>query len=34
MFFLYIQAIIFLYGAELNRSVADFRGDSLCRKEK
>jgi membrane protein len=25
MFFLYIQAIIFLYGAEINRSVMDFR---------
>lgn len=32
MFFLYIQAIIFLYGAEVNRSIADFRGKSLCRK--
>ena len=32
MFFLYIQAIIFLYGAEVNRSIADFRGNSLCRK--
>ena len=32
MFFLYIQAIIFLYGAEMNRSIADFRGNSLCRK--
>jgi len=29
MFFLYIQALIFLYGAELNRSIADFRGTSL-----
>ena len=33
MFFLYIQAIIFLYGAELNRSIADFRGAPLCRQE-
>jgi membrane protein len=33
MFFLYIQAFIFLYGAELNRSIADFRGEALCRKE-
>ena len=32
MFFLYIQAIIFLYGAEVNRSIADFRGNSLCRR--
>jgi membrane protein len=32
MFFLYIQALIFLYGAELNRSIADFRGTSLCEK--
>jgi membrane protein len=32
MLFLYIQAIIFLYGAEVNRSIADFRGNSLCRK--
>ncbi len=32
MFFLYIQALIFLYGAELNRSIADFRGTALCRK--
>jgi len=32
MFFLYIQALIFLYGAEVNRSIADFRGNSLCRK--
>ena len=31
MFFLYIQALIFLYGAELNRSIADFRGSNLCR---
>ena len=33
MFFLYIQALIFLYGAELNRSLADFRGNPLCRKD-
>jgi uncharacterized BrkB/YihY/UPF0761 family membrane protein len=33
MFFLYIQALIFLYGAEVNRSLADFRGDSMCRKK-
>ena len=33
MFFLYIQALIFLYGAEVNRSIADFRGDALCRKD-
>jgi membrane protein len=33
MFFLYIQALIFLYGAEVNRSIADFRGTSLCRSE-
>jgi membrane protein len=32
MFFLYIQAIIFLYGAEVNRSIADYRGNALCRK--
>ena len=32
MFFLYIQALLFLYGAEVNRSIADFRGKSLCRK--
>lgn len=32
MFFLYIQAVIFLYGAELNRSIADFRGNAMCRK--
>jgi membrane protein len=31
MFFLYIQSLIFLYGAEVNRSIADFRGNSLCR---
>jgi membrane protein len=31
MFFLYIQSLIFLYGAEVNRSIADFRGDALCR---
>ncbi len=29
MFFLYIQALIFLYGAELNRSIADLRGDAV-----
>jgi membrane protein len=33
MFFLYIQALIFLYGAEINRSIADYRGDALCRVE-
>ena len=33
MFFLYIQSLIFLYGAEVNRSIADYRGDSLCRKD-
>jgi membrane protein len=33
MFFLYIQALIFLYGAELNRSIADFRGEALTRKD-
>ena len=33
MFFLYIQALIFLYGAEVNRSIADFRGAALCRKD-
>jgi membrane protein len=32
MFFLYIQSLIFLYGAEVNRSIADFRGNSMCRK--
>ena len=32
MFFLYIQALIFLYGAEVNRSIADFRGDTLTRE--
>jgi len=31
MFFLYIQALIFLYGAEVNRSIADYRGTALCR---
>jgi membrane protein len=31
MFFLYVQAVIFLYGAEINRSIADFRGQPLCR---
>ncbi len=34
MFFLYIQSIIFLYGAEVNRSIADYRGSALCRSEK
>ncbi len=33
MFFLYIQALIFLYGAELNRSIADCRGEALVRKD-
>jgi membrane protein len=33
MFFLYIQALVFLYGAEVNRSIADFRGDTLTRDE-
>jgi uncharacterized BrkB/YihY/UPF0761 family membrane protein len=33
MFFLYIQALIFLYGAEVNRSIADYRGTALCRSE-
>jgi membrane protein len=33
MFFLYIQSLIFLYGAEVNRSIADFRGAALCRKD-
>jgi membrane protein len=28
MFFLYIQALIFLYGAEVNRSIVDFRGEA------
>jgi membrane protein len=32
MFFLYIQALIFLYGAEVNRSIADALGDPLIRK--
>lgn len=32
MFFLYIQSLIFLYGAEVNRSIADFRGNALCRE--
>jgi membrane protein len=31
MFFLYIQSLIFLYGAEVNRSIADFLGTALCR---
>lgn len=29
MFFLYIQSLIFLYGAEVNRSIADFRGAAV-----
>jgi membrane protein len=29
MFFLYIQALIFLFGAELNRSIADLRGEAV-----
>jgi membrane protein len=33
MFFLYIQSLIFLYGAEINRSIADYFGSALCRKE-
>ena len=33
MFFLYIQALIFLYGAEVNRSIADARGDVLTQKK-
>lgn len=33
MFFLYIQALIFLYGAEVNRAIADHRGNPLCREE-
>ena len=33
MFFLYIQAVIFLYGAEVNRSIADYRGNAHGRKE-
>jgi membrane protein len=32
MFFLYVQALIFLYGAEINRSIADFRGAVPDRK--
>jgi membrane protein len=32
MFFLYIQALIFLYGAEVNRSIADALGDPLIHK--
>ena len=32
MFFLYIQALIFLYGAEVNRSIADLRGDTLTQQ--
>jgi membrane protein len=34
MFFLFIQALIFLYGAEVNRSIADYRGTALCRVEE
>jgi membrane protein len=34
MFFLYIQALIFLYGAEVNRSIADFRGEAAGHKER
>jgi len=34
MFFLYIQALIFLYGAEVNRSISDFRGDTLTRDDQ
>jgi membrane protein len=34
MFFLYIQSLIFLYGAEVNRSISDLRGSALCRKEE
>ncbi|MGH6923823.1 MAG: YihY/virulence factor BrkB family protein [Propylenella sp.] len=33
MFFLYIQALILLYGAEVNRSIADYRGSALWRPE-
>ena len=33
MFFLYLQSLIFLDGAEVNRSIADYRGDSLCRRD-
>jgi membrane protein len=29
MFFLYIQALIFLYGGEVNRSIADFIGETV-----
>jgi membrane protein len=32
MFFLYIQALILLYGAEVNRSIADAIGDPLINK--
>ncbi len=33
MFFLYIQALIFIFGAELNRSISEFHGrKDLCRK--
>lgn len=34
MFFLYIQALIFLYGAEVNRSIADLRGDPSCHQPR
>lgn len=34
MFFLYIQSVIFLYGAEMNRSIADYRGEATCRRER
>ncbi|MYZ48644.1 YihY/virulence factor BrkB family protein [Propylenella binzhouense] len=34
MFFLYIQALIFIFGAELNRSISEFHGRrDLCRKQ-
>lgn len=33
MFFLYIQSVIFIFGAELNRSISEWRGrNQLCRK--
>jgi membrane protein len=34
MFFLYIQALIFLLGAEMNRSIADLRGEALTTKDQ
>ena len=34
MFFLYIQALIFLLGAEMNRSIADLRGNTIARPER